>query len=152
MCATSKNPNWRIYHKGCGVGLVDHALINVPSYLRVVLRIELLLVGMVQSYQVDWYMGEFCMTVDFCSLKDNFRWQCTSFYGPNSRSHKSSFWEEIRGCEGMSNVPRVICGDFNAIFVQEYKAPGTPNLEDIRSASSLIQDLALCEPLSIGRR
>lgn len=51
------------------------------------------------------HAGEFCLMVDFCYLKDNFRWRCTSVYRPNSRSHKRSFWEEIRACEDRSNAP-----------------------------------------------
>lgn len=92
------------------------------------------------------------MMVDFCFLKDNFHWHCTTVYIPNSRAHKNDFWEEFRCCEDSSNVPWVICGDFNAIFTKKDKALGVPNLEDIRKANSLLQDLGLRDPPFVGKR
>lgn len=37
-------------------------------------------------------------------------------------------------------------------FAQEDKASGFSNLEDIRNTNSLLQDLGLHEPPSVGRR
>lgn len=98
------------------------------------------------------FRGKFCMSVDFLSIKDNFAWCCTSVYGPNARSLKSDFWEELRGCGVSPTVPWVLCGDFNAIFSLEDKTKGEPNLADICSANSLLQDLCLFEPPAVGRR
>lgn len=65
------------------------------------------------------------LTMNFCFIKDNFRWRCTTVYEPNSWSPKEAF-RKLRGCVNMTNVPWVICGDFNAIFTQEDKASRVP--------------------------
>lgn len=43
-------------------------------------------------------------------------------YVPNSKLHKSNFWEELRSNVVEHGIPWVIYGDFNAIFVLEDKA------------------------------
>lgn len=42
------------------------------------------------------FSGSFCLTVEFRWKRDNFQWLCTLVYGPNVRTLKASFWEEIR--------------------------------------------------------
>ncbi|KAH7666030.1 Exodeoxyribonuclease III protein [Dioscorea alata] len=49
--------------------------------------------------------GEFSLTVDFCYTSNQFRWRCTSVYGPTVRSRKSEFWAELQGCAANSNIP-----------------------------------------------
>lgn len=51
-----------------------------------------------------------------------------------------------------SELPWVICGDFNAIFSLDDKNGGPPKLLDIRDASSFLHDLSLFEPAAMGRR
>lgn len=76
-------------------------------------------------------VGTFSLMVEFYSKKGNFIWHCTMVYGPNARSHKVAFWEELRECAGATNVPWIVCGDFNAIFSLEDKPSGVPNLDDV---------------------
>lgn len=97
-------------------------------------------------------VGEFNLMVEFCSRKNNFKWRCTMVYVPNTRSLQHAFWEELRdGCE-VSNLPWIICGDFNVIFNFEDQISGPPNLEDIHNANSFLHDMGLHEPPSVGRR
>lgn len=91
-------------------------------------------------------MNTFSLTIEFVSKKDNFIWRCTTVYGPNARSLKVAFWEELRECASATNVPWIVCGDFNAIFSLEDKSSGAPNLEDVRQANALMFDLSLLEP------
>lgn len=84
------------------------------------------------------FVGEFSLTMAFFSKRFNFRWRCTSVYGPVDRSRKQAFWDELRTVSGESVVPMVICGDFNAIFALEDKVTGVPNLEDIRCANAFL--------------
>ncbi|KAH7690436.1 DNase I-like protein [Dioscorea alata] len=88
---------------------------------------------------------EFSLMVDFCSTSEQFRWRCTSVYGPTVRSRKREFWAELRGYVANSNIPWVICGDFNAIFSVGDKTTGTPNLVDISQACSFMNNLGLQE-------
>lgn len=37
------------------------------------------------------FEGKFCMSMDFCSKRDNFTWSSTSVYGPNARQLKEAF-------------------------------------------------------------
>ncbi|KAH7677295.1 RNA-directed DNA polymerase protein [Dioscorea alata] len=97
-------------------------------------------------------MGDFSLTVDFCSSRDQSRWRCTSVYEPNARNRKLDFWNELRGCATDSAVPWVLCGDFNAIFSLEDKHSGTPSLVDINFSSSFLHDFLLREPSTLGRR
>ncbi|XP_039129083.1 uncharacterized protein LOC120265272 [Dioscorea cayenensis subsp. rotundata] len=97
-------------------------------------------------------LGDFGVSVDFYSKRDNFHWRCTSVHGPNARHLKTVFWEEIRGCCVPPELPWVIYGDFNAIFLVADKRGGPPNLMDIRDASSFLNDLNLFEPPMVGRR
>ncbi|KAH7676996.1 Poly(A)-specific ribonuclease protein, partial [Dioscorea alata] len=77
---------------------------------------------------------------------------CTSVYGPTDRQGKAGFWNEIRGiCPG-TDLPWVICGDFNSIFDPTDKLSGNYNREDLRLAQNLLRDLNLWEPPSFGRR
>ncbi|KAH7690552.1 RNA-directed DNA polymerase protein [Dioscorea alata] len=96
--------------------------------------------------------GTFSLTIDFYSKVDNRHWRCTSVYGPNARSLKRLFWEEIRASKGGTNIQWVICGDFNAIFSTDDKHSDVHNFEDIRCANDLMQDLCLLEPPAIGRK
>ncbi|KAH7674505.1 RNA-directed DNA polymerase protein [Dioscorea alata] len=96
-------------------------------------------------------LGDFSLSVDFKSKKDNFCWRCTAVYGPIGRNLKSAFWGELRGSGGDLTTPWVLCGDFNAIFSEEDKASGPRNWDDIRQANVLLQDLGLLEPPSVGR-
>lgn len=96
------------------------------------------------------FEGSFCLTVEFTNLADNTVWWCTSVYGPNLSHLKQSFWNEIRACN--TNLPWVICGNFNAIFAIEDKSCGVPNLRDIRCAQDLLCNLNLVEPPLVGRR
>lgn len=95
-------------------------------------------------------VGSFCLSVEFTNLCDHSTWLCTTVYGPNLRHLKPSFWEKLRNCH--TDMPWVICGDFNAIFLVEDKNIGIPNLTDIRSAQSLVCDLNLVEPPLVGRK
>lgn len=79
--------------------------------------------------------GTFCLTVEFFSKNVNLTWRCTTVYGPNARSLKHAFWEELRACVGPPSIPWIICGDFNAIFSVDDKNSGLPNLDDIRKAN-----------------
>ncbi|KAH7677423.1 DNase I-like protein [Dioscorea alata] len=96
-------------------------------------------------------VGEFSLTVDFCSTCDLFRWSCTNVYGPIARSRKGDFWAELRNCATESSVPWVIYGDFNAIFSVGDKSFGAPNFEDIRQAGTFMIDLGLLELCSTGK-
>lgn len=73
-------------------------------------------------------------------------------YGPNARSCKLDFWEELRGCAVEPSVNWVIYGDFNAIFALKDKASSVPKLEDIRQARNFLYDFGLWESSSVGRR
>lgn len=97
-------------------------------------------------------MGTFNIKVEFCSKHENLTWRCTSVYGPNARSLKCAFWEELRENVGAPGVLLIICGDFNAIFDVGNKNWGLPNLEDIRMANAFLHELKLLEPSSMGRR
>ncbi|KAH7674540.1 DNase I-like protein [Dioscorea alata] len=46
------------------------------------------------------FFRQFCLSVEFICKRDNFRWPCTSVYGPKARFLKHAFWGEIRssGC------------------------------------------------------
>lgn len=97
-------------------------------------------------------MGDFSLTVKFYSKTDNFKWRCTSVYGPNVRSLKRPFWEELHDFCNDPSIPWVVCGDFNVIFALEEKPSGVPNLEDIRCANAFMFDLGLLEPPASGRK
>lgn len=91
-------------------------------------------------------VGEFSLAVEFYSMHVNVKWRCVSVYGPVMRSRKKTFWEELRTVCGEADEPKVICGDFNAIFALKDKVMGTLCLENIRSANAFLQDLAFWEP------
>lgn len=97
-------------------------------------------------------VGVFSLTKDFLSVKENLWWSCTAVYGPNVRSLKPAFCEELRTCRCSTNIPWVVCGDFNAIFSIDDKRGGDRNLMDIRAATGFLQDMMLLEPPMIGRR
>lgn len=78
------------------------------------------------------FSGYFYMMVEFRCKRDNLQWLWTSVYGPNTRDPKALFWEDIRRSYSGVNCPWVIYGDFNAIFLANYKMMGPPCLEDIR--------------------
>lgn len=63
-----------------------------------------------------------------------------------------AFWEELRECCSDSDIPWVIGGDFNAIFVMEDKLYGTPDIDDIRCANAFLFDLGLLEHPASGRK
>lgn len=107
---------------------------------------DALLVGMLEN------VGTFIITIEFHSVRDNFTCRCTSVYGPNARSQKHAFWDELRSCGGDPMVPWVICGDSNAIFSLEDKPSETPNLEDLRNTNCFVHDLGLLDPSFVGRR
>lgn len=94
----------------------------------------------------------FSLMVDFCSKWDNFKWHCTTVYGPNARTLKRAFWEELRECGDEFDVPCIVCGDFNAIFDIDGKLTGAQNLADIRNANTFLFDLGLLELPSVGRK
>lgn len=96
--------------------------------------------------------GEFCISVEFVSKRDDLRWLCTVVYGRNERARKQAFWEKLRSCKSDNPLPWVICGDFNNIFAVKDKPSGNPNLADIRYANAFMQDLGLFEPPAVGRR
>lgn len=96
-------------------------------------------------------MGVFSLTMDFLSVKENLWWRCTVVYGSNERSLKPAFWEELRTCMCSTNIPWVVCRDFNAIFSIDDKRGGDRNLMDIRAATGFLQDMMLLEPPTIGR-
>lgn len=97
-------------------------------------------------------VGAFSLTVELCSKSDNLKCCFISVYGPNMRSFKMSFWEELHDCYSDSSIPWVVCGDFNAIFALEDKLSGIPNLDDIRCANAFMFNLGLLEPPSSGRK
>lgn len=92
------------------------------------------------------------LTVEFYSKNVNLTWRCTLVYGPNARSLKLAFWEELRSNVSPPGMPWIICRDFNAIFNLEDKNGGPPNLEDIRLANLFLHELQLLEPPTVGRR
>lgn len=92
------------------------------------------------------------MTVEFQSKRENLTWRCTTVYGPNPRSLKQAFWDELRVSAGPPGLPWIICGDFNATFDVGDKNSGPPNLIDIRMANLFLQELKLLEPPAVGRR
>lgn len=96
--------------------------------------------------------GLFSLKVDFYSKRDNLLWRYTTIYGPNARTLKQDFWDELRSCLDSQEIPWIICGDFNAIFDLGDKSGGPPNLEDIRDANAFLHDLHLLEPPMKGRR
>lgn len=96
--------------------------------------------------------GLFSLTVDFYSKRDNLLWRCTTVYGPNARTLKQDFWDELRSCLDSQEIPWIIYGDFNAIFDLGDKSGGPPNLEHIRDANAFLHDLQLLEPPMKGRR
>ncbi|KAH7659258.1 RNA-directed DNA polymerase protein, partial [Dioscorea alata] len=97
------------------------------------------------------FSGMFSLSIDFKSISDSFCWRCTAVYGPNARSAKVAFWEELNVSFSGSAMPWVVCGDFNAIFAKEDKACGVPNWEDIRQANAFTQQFGLFEPPLVGR-
>lgn len=98
------------------------------------------------------HQGTFCLSIEFKNRANNFRWVCTTMYGPNARHLKLDFWQEIKNCKPETGVPWVICGDFNSIFSPTDKSSGSPNLEVIRQAQSLLRDLLLLKPPSFGKK
>lgn len=94
----------------------------------------------------------FSLTVEFHSEKDNFKWRCTTVYGPIVRSLKRAFWEELQECGGPMAIPWIVCGDFNAIILMEDKISGIHNLNDLRCANAFLNDLGLLEPPSTSRK
>lgn len=89
------------------------------------------------------WRGNFTLSIEFYTRNVNLTWRCTTVYGPNARSLKFAFWEELRANVGPPGIPWIICGDFNANFNVEDKNSGPPNLEDIRKTNLFLQDLHL---------
>lgn len=98
------------------------------------------------------WSGTFTLSVEFFAKNVNLTWRCTTVYGPNAKSLKNAFWEELRASVGPPGMPWIIYGDFNATFNLEDKNGGPHNLEDIRQANLFLHDLQLQEPPPVGRR
>ncbi|KAH7666844.1 RNA-directed DNA polymerase protein [Dioscorea alata] len=91
------------------------------------------------------HSGNFCLSVEFTSVRDHSHWFCTTVYGPNARNLKEDFWTEIRSCKPPQGMPWIICGDFNAVFSTLDKNSGNVCWEDIHNGQELIRDLNLVE-------
>ena len=97
------------------------------------------------------HVGSFSLTIEFTNRVDNSVWLCTTVYGPNARSLKSDFWNEIRFVRRLCPAPWVICGDFNTVFSPKDKNKGFPNLGELAASQSLIEELNLLDPPLHGR-
>lgn len=98
------------------------------------------------------HQGIFYLSIKLKFKASGARWICTSVYGPNAQHLKSMLWEEIRSWQPGIGISWVICGDFNSIFSPWDKLIVFPNMEDIRMAQLLVNDLNLIEPPPFGKR
>lgn len=64
-------------------------------------------------------VGEFSLTIEFCSKQSLLLWICTTVYGLVVIAHKHGFWEKLGACVGPPVIPSIVCGDFNVIFALE---------------------------------
>lgn len=92
----------------------------------------------------------FFLSMEFPNVATQKPWVCTIVYGPNILARKPTFLEEIRTWH--TQLPWVICGDFNSIFMQDKENTGNPNLLDIHHTRNLLRDFKLLEPPFFGRK
>lgn len=50
-------------------------------------------------------LGDFSLSVEFVSKRENLVWWCTAVYGPNARALKNAFWGELRDYAGDPSIP-----------------------------------------------
>lgn len=121
-----RQPGWRL-------GKVIST--NSPSFQQMDLGLNCFRLEQRAINQKLEHAGDFSLTVEFVSKKDNLRWWCTVVYRPNERSCKHAF---LGGTKRQWRCFHYTVGDFN--------------LEDIRNANSLMFDLGLQESPMVGRR
>ncbi|KAH7687154.1 Exodeoxyribonuclease III protein [Dioscorea alata] len=97
------------------------------------------------------HSGVFSLTLEFSNRLDNSVWLCTSVYGPNARSLRSDFWNELRLIRNLRSSPWVICGDFNVMFSLNDKNTEIHNLGDLVNAQIFLNELNLIDPPLHGR-
>lgn len=93
----------------------------------------------------------FSIKLEFSNLENNSKWACTSIYGPNIRSLKVDFFNELRNIRNIHSLPWVICSDFNIIFSLDDKNKGELNPRDLASSQNLLGELNLFDPPLHGR-
>lgn len=97
------------------------------------------------------HLGTFSITLNFTNKVDNLSWTCTTVYGPNSRTIRSDFWNELRHVHDSCSSTWVLCGDFNTVFSLNDKNRGFPNASDLASAQNFLNELNLADPPLLGR-
>lgn len=97
------------------------------------------------------HSGTFSLTLKFTNKFDNITWACTTVYGPNSRSIRNDFWNELRLIHDLWPSTWVLSGDFNTTFSINDKNNGFPNSNDLTSAQNFLNELNLADPPLHGR-
>ncbi|XP_039141337.1 uncharacterized protein LOC120278673 [Dioscorea cayenensis subsp. rotundata] len=98
------------------------------------------------------HKGTFSITLEFTNTSLNIKWACTSVYGPNDRTLKFEFWNELRTVRNLHELSWLICGDFNTSFTFNDKNNGIPNPREIANAQQFLGDLNLIDPPLHGRK
>lgn len=144
--AAFKNPNFKISIIQIGDQQEVHTWIILNSYqLQAQLRYHLAW-NRAQVSGTLIHKGAYSIALEFTNKENSSTQACTGVYGPNTRSFKVDFYNELQTIRNSHSLPWVICGDFNTIFSLEDKNKGDSNSRDVFSSQGLLGELSLIDP------
>lgn len=111
-----KNPNFKISIIQIGDQQEVHTWIILNSYqLQAQLRYHLAW-NRAQVSGTLIHKGAYSIALEFTNQENSSTQACTGVYGPNTRSLKVDFYNELQTIRNSHSLPWVISGDFNTIF------------------------------------
>lgn len=114
--AAFKNPNFKISIIQIGDQQEVHTWIILNSYqLQAQLRYHLAW-NRAQVSGTLIHKGAYSIALEYTNQENSSTQACTGVYGPNTRSLKVDFYNELQTIRNSHSLPWVISGDFNTIF------------------------------------
>lgn len=92
------------------------------------------------------HKGSFSISIALKNISNNTNWVCSNVYGPNTRSLRFDFWNELHTVRNLHSDPWVIYGDFNTIFTLEDKNKGDFNSRHLAISQDFLGELNLIDP------
>ena len=100
---------------------------------------------------VSTFCGDFSITCILHSIENGVDWAYTGVYGPQSRSDKLRFWEELCSIKDKWSGPWCVRGDFNEILYAHERSSGFSPSNSTEEFHSFINSCALVDlPLQGG--
>ena len=100
---------------------------------------------------VSSFCGDFSITCILQTVESGFDWAFTGVYGPQARTDKLRFWEELRLIKDKWSGPWCVGGDFNEILYPHERSSGVSPSNSIEEFHNFINSCALVDlPLQGG--